>query len=223
VRPVDTDALRLVSPALGIGNPSTAVQPVTFDDANLQQVIDVLPLVRRGRVPVGSTGLFCFQLRTVHAAADSTQTFEVNPYTLVQTGGGTVGGLWPNPVPNDLDVWILRVSASLTSGASANFVGGVLDMVMGPSINGFVGGGPLITSSSVHRLATFDDTLDNVLPGTIYLTQAGSGLADLPMGFRLPRVTNLRWRTRNTNATAIEATTTILMGLFGAGLGQDAF
>lgn len=41
MREVDTDALQLVAPALGIGNPATATLPVVFDDENLQQTLDV--------------------------------------------------------------------------------------------------------------------------------------------------------------------------------------
>ncbi|MDH3463977.1 MAG: hypothetical protein OEM32_10175 [Acidimicrobiia bacterium] len=52
MRPVDTAALGAVAPSLGIGNPATVTQPVDFDDAVLQQVYDVSPIVRYGFDPI---------------------------------------------------------------------------------------------------------------------------------------------------------------------------
>lgn len=47
MREVDTDALLGVAPFLKVGNPATATRQVVFDDENLQQVLDVTPLIAR--------------------------------------------------------------------------------------------------------------------------------------------------------------------------------
>lgn len=47
MREIDTDALLSVASLLGIGNPATVVEQVTFDDSNLQQVLGVYPLIAK--------------------------------------------------------------------------------------------------------------------------------------------------------------------------------
>lgn len=47
MRPVDSPALSAVARALGIQNPSTATELLEFDDGNLQQTLDVDPIVRQ--------------------------------------------------------------------------------------------------------------------------------------------------------------------------------
>lgn len=218
MRPVDTDALRAVGPSLGIGNPGTATQMVQFDDGILQQVLDVTPLVRRSRVPVGTTGLFIFEVELVHAAADSNREFRLNPYTLAQTGGGVTGGIYPNPVPDDMDVWVLNVSGRIEAGLAADFNSGMLDIITEPGINGFASG-VAITNQGSPYLAAWNDTV-NILQVDRLLQVGGIGIVP-KIGMRVPRKAALRWRSRNQNAGALSVRYTTMIGLFSAGLGQD--
>lgn len=72
MRELDTQALELVAPALGVGNPATATQPAVLDDANLQQSLEVGPLVRRARAPGGfQGGVYMWQLTQSHAGVGS--------------------------------------------------------------------------------------------------------------------------------------------------------
>lgn len=82
MREIDTDALQAVAAALGVGNPITATGEAIFDDANLQQVLDVSDLIARGRVKPFDVGLGVYTLQTDHAGAgqqtDSTSVFNTN-------------------------------------------------------------------------------------------------------------------------------------------------
>jgi len=64
VRPVDTDALQLVARSLGVGNPATSVAPVSFDDATLQQSLEVSKSVGRARANGFAPGGGLFSLGT---------------------------------------------------------------------------------------------------------------------------------------------------------------
>lgn len=219
MREIDTDALRAVLPSLGIGNPGTATRPATFDDENVQQVLDVSGLIRRGRAPVGTVGIFAFQIQLEHAGGGvDNQAFQLNPYTLAQTGGGTTGGLWPNPVPDNMDVWVMSVGGRLTAGASADFDSAVFDMQLEPQLNAFVSN-VAITAQAIPTVAAWD-SIAAVVSGN-RLARVGTGEIDARIGIRVPRDAALRWRSRAGTTGAVNILFTTLVGLFPAGLGQD--
>ena len=116
MRQIDTDALRLVSSSLGIGNPSGATAATDFDDDLLQQVLNVGGLISRGRTPFPSSGIFGANIANVHGAANELST-DFNPYR-ISASGLTAQSPWPDPVPDDMDVWLLGASGFTTVAAT---------------------------------------------------------------------------------------------------------
>ena len=121
MREIDSDALLSVLHVLGIGNPATATLPAVFDDENLQQVFDVAPAIRRARVS-GATGegIWSAQIENAHVAAGQIVS-TITPYNLA--GGPTaftaLNG-FPDPVPNDMDVWLIGAACLYTTGQLDN-------------------------------------------------------------------------------------------------------
>jgi len=220
MREIDTGALDRVALAMGIGAPSTATRLVAFDDDYLQQVLDVGPLIRRSVSPKPLDGLYMANLQNEHAAADSTEEFSLDPYSMEQTGGGLIGGLWPAPIPPGMDVWIISLSGIQSGGAAADFESGLLDIQWPVEANAFDSAASLSTVRTMN-VASFNGVL-SLINGTVRrLTQVGTGLAELSPCFRVPRGGNIRWRTRNKNAGAQTLEMHIGLGLMAAGLGQD--
>lgn len=113
MRSIDTDALELVAPALGVGAPGTATELVEFDDGTLQQVFDVAPLVRRAGAPNTGIGLVRISVNYASGAGSNTVTAELrNP------GIGSQG--WPaaDIAAGKVDVYLIGASLQRTSGSS---------------------------------------------------------------------------------------------------------
>jgi hypothetical protein len=222
VREVDTSALRLVARALGIGNPGTATGHVVFDDANLQQVLDVAPLARRGAGPPVQEGIWSIAFKHDHSAApNATLTSTLQPYNMnasCAAGTSATGAAWPNPMPEGLDIWLLWSNAYLITGATANFGTALLDIVYPATSNAYSCNTALGTrSQQIHAY----DGVQALVGASPILTLMGTGAIGGKIGMRLPRGSQIRWRTLNANDAAISVQTNITIGLFSAGLGQD--
>lgn len=209
MRPVDTDALGQIAKVLGIGNPATATSPVDFDDAVLQQVVDVLPTVRRARTIPGTGGLFHGQVSQVHAGAGSLLS-QVDPYELSATSLTAEGG-YPDPVPDDFDVWLLGAVGSAAVGViNTNLFSNCLINL--PNTGSAFG-------SSGGTIPYFmGDTEAPISAAVAFIANSASPDMRQP-AFRLTRGTVL-----DLNSHAGAAGTvfwTIFLGLFPAGLGQD--
>ena len=221
---LDSRALEFVNRVLGIsGGAGTRVE---VDDGVLQQVFDVGPLIRRGRSPASgilSTGI----LNTHSGAAASTASGTIDPY-----GANALAvGLWPKPIPPELDVWVLAVTAQVATHAAANFDGGRLNVTF-PAGRGLNVGLPVtqVIATSVVQPTTEQSSLTIMEYNSesdlgtdlgFTLSPVASGATSSPIPLRLPRDCLLQWTTRTNALGASVYRVEITLGLFASGLGQD--
>lgn len=109
-RPIEGDALTSMDRALGLTGSGTAV--AELQDATLEQVIDVGPIVRRSRTLAGSQGIFYGILQNIHAGAGTVFTV-VNPLAIAVAD---VVPPYPTPMPPDFDLWYYGCTVVRESG-----------------------------------------------------------------------------------------------------------
>jgi hypothetical protein len=216
VRKIDTDALSAVAPALGVGAPGTATEDVDFDDGVLQQVLEVAPLVRRGRTIGLSTGIWTGAFVHVHAAGGASvigQTIDPYDPNLAQV---TLSNGWPNPVPAAFDVWLMAVTCE-TGASGANFTSALFQisyeaaaMAMRRSAGGTI---------NVEEVIAAWDAFQQI--GAEFVGQMIDPPPNVP---QLPRRIRRGDSLVGVSSVANNMTVTLgfVLGLFPAGLGQDA-
>jgi len=215
---LDSGALQTLNKVLGA---TGGEQHTHIDSGNLQLAIDANAIIRRGMTPALSEGLFSFQLRNAHTntSAVETITTEVDPYAVA---AGLTGAGYPSPVRQGLDVWLLWVRTNVIT--AGGFDSGLLSIIYAAVQQGIIA--PTGTTAGILGMPVFWSETENTIgDGTlgVILTELGSGLGAKPVGLRIPRGATLRWRTRR---GAVAGTHTYdaagILGLFPAGLGQDA-
>lgn len=209
---IRTDALTLLDRTLGISGQRSSQTEI--DDGNLSQVLSVNDIVRRSRALVGTTGAFSCILQNVHAAAD-VQTTIANPYIL---GSGNVAP-YPDPVPVDLDFWLLSVTAKIQAGTLADFSQGVLLIATPSGLSGWgrVGAAALVSDSQMCQ-AHWDSALS--LTGVDPLITA-SGEPMVRIGSRIRRGSTIQFITETGAANGVTLRCNMQCALLPAGLGQD--
>lgn len=217
---VTSDALVGVDRALGLpgGQASGATE---FQDQQLDQVLDVFALARRGRTLAGTEGIMTVVLQNVHGAAGDLFT-AWEPYNSDSTG---VIAPYPSPFPRDMELWLLGAAVRRTAGAGdADEVG--------------------LTLASVQQGFGIDDTGNQVisvdgLPLAFWNVQravpfGGQWMQDTggrvfaPIGIRIPPLGEGGVQSNFAQVvflTHVSAAATydcqILIGIFPAGMGQD--
>ena len=207
MKKIDSDALGTLQKSLGL---SGAGSPITeLADGIVDQALDVVPVIRRGRTQAATEGLYVAELINVHAAADS-RTATLVPFQPTTTAIAP----YPSPMDSRFDVWLL--SASLQQTAGAGTLSAALFMnspagVMGLSTTGAAG-------IAGHTLAFWDATAtENITFGL--LNGANGPLAKL--GFRLPRGITTQLVFASTSSEAATFACFLIMGVFPVALGQD--
>lgn len=214
---LDSGALQTLNRVLGATGGS---QHTRIDSDVLQTVMDMVPIVRRGRTFAGSEGLFMFGIENTHTAIDETITSSVDPYNL----GTLAGAGLPRAIEPGWDVWLLYALIRRT-GANVNLDSAILDISYPAALTGFVSpAGSQFGGLNVKYLIS---ETENVLGGGTlgtYLTELGSGEAGQTLAMRIPRGATIRLRTRTGNAAGVFPVyfASGLIGVFPAGLGQDA-
>ena len=209
MKTIDSDALDEVFRALGLSGPRA---PVTeFASGQLEQTINVEPLVRRGRTQALTTGIYSAILETNHAGAD-TQVASVDPYNV---GTGVIAP-YPDPVGRGFDVWLLAAGVRQSSGSGT--LSGLLTMAYPASSQGWgVDEAGAAVVSNAEQVVAFWDGLATVTIGFGILNQLG---VQQKIGQRVPRGGSLIvWR--STSSAAAVFLCTMLIGVFPVALGQD--
>ena len=205
---VDSRVLSLVAPILRV----IGYGPDThFDDAHLQQVIDVAPLVRRALAPAGSDHLWGVQLRNTHLITEDQIITSFDPYALVVA---TVGNGWPSP--DELarsDIWLIGpVGGSLASGA---YLGAQLDILWPANRVAQID----VSGGLAQTLAVFNSTVS--VAGLRDFLKTPDSQVQVPLCQRIPRGVTVRWVTQTAPAVA-DVFCYFSIGIFPQGLGQDA-
>jgi len=188
-----------------------------LDDGGLTQVIDVVPIVRRSRAPVGTSGIFAGAFVVVMGAGATTEDAAIDPYN---PGALIADEPWPNPVPTDLDVWLLGASGTIAAGTAANFTEAMLNVVYAATTEAWgvdEAGDPTVEAPSNFGVAVWDSQ-DNIAGRIVLLSEVGAAYTKI--GLRLRRGNTLRASVGASNAVTVRITVTL--GLFPVGLGQDA-
>lgn len=223
MREVDSGALSLVEPTLGIGRPASLTAPTDFDTNVLQQVFDVSKSIRRGVSPALAEGIWSMAWLHEHGAAPETLESRLLAYDSpggeCASGTSAFGSGWPRPVPRGMDVWLLWANAYVIGSGSANFDTALLDIVLAPNSNAY--NCNLALGNRSFQLVAWKGTPVDMVFGSPLLPEVGTGVTTFPLGVRLPRGGRIRWRTRN-KTDAVDLQLNLMVGLMGAGLGQDA-
>jgi len=211
LKTVASDALGIVNRALGItgsGAPRTE-----FPDGILDQVLDVGPLVRRGRTQAATQGIYNAVLRTVHTDAETLST-AVAPYF----PGANSRPPYPDPVPVQFDIWLLGASVRQISGGGT--ISALLAVQYGAAALGWGedDSGVAVTLNSDISLAHWD-ALATVSTEFAILNGARGPWARF--GLRLPRHPDTSLVFRCTSSVTATFDCNLLLGVFPVALGQD--
>jgi len=209
MKKIDSDALGVLNKALGLTGAGSQITELT--DGVVDQALDVVPAIRRGRTQSATEGIYTARLENAHTGATSLSN-PINPFAL--TGTQAIAP-YPSPMPDRFDLWLLAASVRQTSGSgtlSAALHVNYPAHVMGITTIGAVG---VIASMT---LAFWDAVaVENITFGL--LNGARGPLARI--GHRLPRSIT----TQIVFATTSSATATfqllLTLGVFPVSLGQD--
>jgi len=210
---IKNPVLSILQSMIGI-SPTPA--PIVLDDTNVSLTLPLVPNVTRRSLSGIRTGWYQGVMENVHSAADTEQS-TLSPYT----PGDTRTAPWPEVVPEDFDVWLLRVQGLVTTGAGT-LDEGWIRFVLPPETIG-VGveddGTPIILSSN-YTVARFTDIVS--APGGLSnkMLVDASGEPSIYVGTRLPRGCQINFATTSVTAS-VTFRALLTLGLFPAGLGQD--
>jgi len=100
-------------------------QITEFDDGNLAQVLEVRPFARRALVLGSSEGVYFGLIQIVFDdAGDLLGSQTLNIYDPNAIVAGVARPLWPSPIEEGFDVWLLAVSCNVNQG-DPGFAGGL--------------------------------------------------------------------------------------------------
>ncbi len=215
---IDINSDALVEVARGLGVDGTGARVARLADGELDQVLDVVPFVRRGRTQAATQGIYVGTLRAIHAAANSV-TVSLNPFNPGASAMAPYPASLNVPVNRRFDVWCLAAIIMQSAGAGA--LSAALTLVL-PAITRGIGidsaAASVTDGNTEFPLAYWDAFITENM--TFGLRNGARGPWQ-PIGVRLPRHNNtiLRLRSTSTAASTIECTT--LLGVFPVALGQD--
>lgn len=212
---VTGDALDTLNRTLGLpGAGSAAV--TELNDGQVDQTLDVAPFVRRGRTWADSEGIFRFVLENGHGGAGTLST-SIFPYA------PAVGSVAPYPlqVPEGYDIWLLKAAVQVTT----SFAGACDALLAMNNVKMGIGeddAGAAVTTNTVVPLALWLSPVS--FAGVTFLRNGSFYFEDI--GVRVPRSqgatgNNVAITLQSTADGAVDATCTILAGIFPSGLGQD--
>jgi len=207
---VDSPALAGLLKVLGI--PGRGEETTFFDDGNLQQAVDVAFHIRRSRTIVQSEGIFTAGLVNTHVGGDAV-SLNVDPYAFTAVTAG-----FPTPVPEGFDVWVLNLFATATAATLIDVAIPAWLALVHPSRKTAFG-----TVAARSQILRMYDAQITTSGGLRHLIEQGSAQCAAPFTpQRVPRGSTLTWFTNATAATAGNLICAVTLGLFPAGMGQDA-
>lgn len=221
---IDSGALTILNRILGIAGSATGSSQTDLDDGNLNQVLDVNPIVRRSRTQ-GNTGWFYFLIENNHSGADD-EVGTVDPYGIGTGGNGAVAPYPIAPVdggkgvPPGFEVHLIGVGLNRNS-ASGVLTGGLCSLIPPATQQGFG-----VDDAGAQHLAGINIILarwDSINTATAAFGEGVGVTAEgntwIPINLRVPRGSLIRLMT--TSAAAAIYTMYGVVGLFPISLGQD--
>jgi len=208
---IDSDALGILTKALGL---TGAGSPITeLEDGVVDQVLDVVPIVRRGRTQEPSSGIYTAIMQNVHGGA-TTLTTQVNPYAV---GTGVIPP-YPDPLPPQFDLWILSATVRRQSGAAT--VQASLHIQYGTRQQGWGvdDSGVAVAGSAPVPIAYWDALVSTQ---TTFALLNGANGPYAHRGIRVPRAPNLNLEFTTVASAVGTFNCELVLGVFPVSLGQD--
>jgi len=187
MREIDTNALELVAPSLGVGNPATVTSQALFDDETLQQALVVNQLAMRSRSIDYTAAL------VNNHVGDGLLTQTIDFYNL--TPG--IDARLSYPTPDDmkkLDVWLVGPISGNVEKTTGTISAARL-VVVTPTAQNYIGG------ETQLPLAYF--TKVTATGGSDLLTTLNDELITFPHAFRVTRGSSVRWTSTAAGVTVL--------------------
>ena len=210
MKKIDSQALEIANKALGITGAGSLVTELA--DGVVDQSLDVVPIVRRSRTLGRSEGIFTALMFNEHTGA-TTLTSSINPFEV-----GALGfPLFPSPIPENLDLWILATAVNRTSGSGTLKFAFYIDYPTSQLAFGVDDGGSQITDTPGFPVAMGDALLS---AGQTIGRDVNNGGYIGRVGLRLPRsLVSLRFVSVSNATSSYQGM--LVLGLFPVALGQD--
>lgn len=212
---MDGQALGVTNRALGLYG-ATSPNETEFEDERVIQTVDVGDLIRRGRSPAGTEGIFRCVLRNQHVdinvLATSWQPYEAND------NGATVAP-YLTPMPRGFDVWLLGASVSVNTGAGIDFARlSLTNVQLGFGINN---SSVAVVPTTVFTLAFWNGM---ITAGSADFAVTETREPYKAINMRIPRKGAIAspflvFESQSTATVQIDCL--MLIGVFPEGLGQD--
>lgn len=116
MRDVDSDALRRIARVLGVGNPVTAVEQVSFDDSNLQQTLEVSRLVPGYGL---GDGFFTMAIGQLHVVTGVLGTI-ADLYATAEGSSSLAGA--PLGLRSEYRIWLMDIQTQRTIPAGGDSI-----------------------------------------------------------------------------------------------------
>jgi len=213
VKQIDSQALAFITKALGLTGSGA---PVTeLEDGHVDQVLDIVPIVRRSRTLAQASGLYYALIQNVHTAAETLST-DITPWAMVDD----IFNTWSTPIPDGFDIWITSATVRVPSGV-ANYTEAALFLEL-PATAQAIGrndSGAPVAAPCVIPLG-FWSSADTVFESFGLLPD---GTVTAPLRQRLPRdLTGTILRFISISSGIVTIRCQVQLGLFPVSLGQDA-
>ena len=208
MKQIDSDALGILNKSLGLTGSGSQITELT--DGIVEQNLDVVPIIRRGRTQVGTGGLYTGFWRNIHGAADA-QTSSLFPYAVPTS---QVRAPFPANMPEQFDVWLFHASVIQLSGSGT--LSATLNLVLPATRVGMTttGGG----AEATFPLAFWDALITE---GVEFGLLAGSGVPVANLNMRIPRGRLTELQFTSTSSAIATFDLFALLGVFPVALGQD--
>jgi len=185
--------------------------PLVLDEANVSLTLPMVPdITRRSRTFAPSTGLYMCQMQNEHAAAGSLSV-TVNPFDPANSGD-----VWPAPVPDGFDAWLLGANVAIVDGDIVDLDDCSLEINSPEAARGWTittGGGAIGGTLAFTQIAHWDaaQILDATRKKGIYRK----------IGLRWRQGDNIVFLSDSNLAGDFDIVCTMIWGLFPESLGQD--
>ena len=214
MKKIDLDALNVLTKALGLTGRGAPVTELT--DGLVDQALDMVPVIRRGRTLAGGTGIFYAILETSHVAAETVVT-SIDPYKVPATG---LIAPYPSPMPAQFDIWLLQ--ASIIRAGGTGTMNALLTYTYSAANQGWGvnNGGAAVVATPPVALAHWDAlaTVGTSVFGVLAGTEQPTGEFD---PFRLPRGVDGPLTVTVVSSAAATFHCHMVLGVFPISLGQD--
>lgn len=219
MKSIDSEALSLLNRSLGLAGSGS--QRTELEDGHVTQVLDIIPVARRGLTPPGTGGIFTALYSFSHGAGVTSESVTVDPYNIA---AATAPNQWPTPVPQGMDVWLLGMAGNIFSGTAGNFTSagsylhGLWDEVAWSVDETGAYQGPGVVAP-VYTLAYWD-TQTNFDAAFSVLFNSTNLQSFYQLGRRIRRGETVQLISLAANAVGVQFN--LMLGLFPEGFGQDA-